>query len=84
MPVESTIVHISDGQVANIPYAARSISLSVKAGTVSAVIGGAAAVVVTAGMSHTWSVDGPDEILTDGFTFTGGTPADAYVTITRE
>lgn len=84
MTVRSELVHIAPSQVVNIPYSARSISLTVKLGNVTASIAGGPGVIVSAGLSHTWSVDGPDEILVEDFQFTGDLTADAYLTITRE
>ncbi len=82
--VESKIVHVGASQMVTIPYSARSISLTVKTGSVTVAIAAGIPVVVSAGLSHTWAVDGPDEILTEEFVFTGDASADAYVTVTRE
>lgn len=84
MTVEAQLVRINPTDVVNVPYAARSISLTVATGNVTVSIAGGLGVIVGTGISHTWAVDSADEKLSDAFTFTGDATAVAYLTITRE
>lgn len=58
---------------------ARSVSITVLAGTTSAVINGDAAVVLPAGMNLSWGVDDCSQTLADSFTFTNSGGGDDII-----
>lgn len=62
-----------------IPAGARSVTISVIAGTVSTQINGDTAIDLPAGMSLSWGVDDCSQTLADNFTFTNDAAMDDFV-----